>query len=84
MTEIKTGVPEIAEELAGMGVNPEQEALRRIVDTLTDRAEQDSGAEFALMISKYDTFMISDPASRIFTITLSVLVQVLNNLEKKT
>lgn len=68
--EIKTGVPAIARDLKSLGVDPQQESMRRVVDFLeeTPRVRE-------LLVSDQYKYFHADPDSWTKTVTVSELIK---------
>ncbi len=74
--EIKTGVPEIAEELKKLKVDPGDESIRRIINKYEDELE----GEYALLISEDDKFMrTADPIGHTYMMTTRPFLKELEN-----
>ncbi len=74
LDEIETGVPQIAEELRKLRVDPGDESIRRIID----RFEDDSDWEYALLVSEDEKFMrTADPKGHTYIMTTRPFLQEL-------
>lgn len=76
LDEIVTGVPEIAEKLKELRVDPGDESIRRIID----KYEDDSDGEYALLLSEDEKFMRSVPDGHTYIMTTRPFLQ---ELEKR-
>ena len=77
LDEIETGVPEIAEKLKALRVDPGDEFIRRIID----KYEDDSDGEYALLVSEDEKFMrTADPKGHTYIMTTRPFLQ---ELEKR-
>jgi len=77
LDEIETGVPEIAEKLKELRVDPGDESIRRIID----KYEDDSDGEYALLVSEDEKFMrTADPKGHTYIMTTRPFLQ---ELEKR-
>jgi hypothetical protein len=68
--EIKTGVPAIASDLKALGVNPEMESIRRVIDHL-----EESPRVRELLVSDQYKYFHADPDSWTKTVTVSELIK---------
>jgi hypothetical protein len=68
--EIKTGVPAIASDLKSLGVDPQQESMRRVVDFLEETPRV---REF--LVSDQYKYFHADPNSWTVTVTVSDLIK---------
>lgn len=68
--EIKTGVPAIACDLKALGVNPEMESIRRVIDCLEAEPRK-----CTLLVSDKYKYFYADPDSWTKTVTVSDLIK---------
>lgn len=68
--EIRTGVPAIASDLKALGVNPELESMRRLIDSLDE-----APMVRELLISDKYRYFHADPDSFTVTVTVSDLIK---------
>ena len=77
LDEIEAGVPEIAEKLKALCVDPGDESIRRIID----KYEEDSDGEYAVLASEDEKFMrTADPKGHTYIMTTRPFLQ---ELEKR-
>jgi hypothetical protein len=77
LDEIETGVPEIAEKLKELNVDPGDESIRTIIE----KYEDESDGEYALLISEDEKFMrTADPEGHTYIMTTRPFLQ---ELEKR-
>ncbi len=76
MSEIKTGVPDVAEDLKKLKVDPGDESIRRIIDEYENKLE----GEYALLISEENKFIgISDLLVQTHMITTRLFLKELES-----
>jgi len=76
ISEIKTGVPDVAEDLKKLKVDPGDESIRRIIDEYENKLE----GEYALLISEENKFIrISDLLVQTHMITTRLFLKELEN-----
>lgn len=74
--EIETGVPEIADKLRELRVDPGDESVRRIIK----QYEEDTDGEYALLVSEDDHLMrAADPEGHTFLMTTRPFLKELEN-----
>lgn len=74
LQEIKTGVPEILEQLKESNVDPQTESIRRIVD----RLEGEDDGEYAILVDDVGQSVHIEPNGRTYLVTTAAFKQAIN------